>query len=184
MLPNKFQVSWPRRPSRISDRNDFKLFTPMLPTESQVSWPFGSGDAAKNWFPRRTLTGHNSSPWTLRATSLQCFLPSLKSIGLSVQEMKRNTDFLNWPPRRPSWISGRNELFLIYKSPQCFLPSFKSIGLPNQEKKRKIDVRNGRQGGQLGFPIGTILAPYDLHITTMLLTVSQVNWPYGSGEEV
>ena len=38
------------------------------------------------------------------------------------------------------------------------LTSFKSIGLWVHEKKRKIDF----QGGHLGFPIGTILAIFDL----------------------
>ena len=55
--------------------------------------------------------------------------------------------------------------FFIYKSPRCSLPSFVSIGLSVQEKKRKIDFQDGHHihhGGHLGFPIGTILAPFDL----------------------
>ena len=49
-----------------------------------------------------------------------------------------------------------------------------------QEKKRKIDFRDG---GHLEFPIGTILAIFDLQVTPILLTKFQVNWPVDSGEE-
>ena len=42
------------------------------------------------------------------------------------------------------------------------LPSFESTGLSVQEKKRKIDFQDDRYGGHLGFPIGTILAIFDL----------------------
>ena len=41
-----------------------------------------------------------------------------------------------------------------------------------------------QDGGDLGFPIGTILAIFDLQVTLMLPTKFQVNWPLGSGEEV
>ena len=33
------------------------------------------------------------------------------------------------------------------------------------------------------FPIGTILAIFDLQVTMMLPTKIQVNWPFGSGQE-
>ena len=70
-------------------------------------------------------------------------------------------------------------LFLIYKSTRCFLPSFKSTGLLVQEKKQKIDFQDGRHSGHLGFPIGTILAIFDLQVTLMFPTKFQVNWPRG-----
>ena len=43
-----------------------------------------------------------------------------------------------------------------------------SIGLSVQEKSQKIDFQDGRHGGHLGFPIGTILATFDLQVTLML----------------
>ena len=58
-----------------------------------------------------------------------------------------------------------------------------SIGLSVQEKKRKIDFQDGGHGGHLGFPIGTILAIFDLQVTPMLPSKFRVNWPFGSGEE-
>ena len=58
-----------------------------------------------------------------------------------------------------------------------------STGLSVQEKKRKIDFQDGGHGGHLGFPIGTILAIYDLQVVLMLPSKFGVNWPFGSGEE-
>ena len=52
-----------------------------------------------------------------------------------------------------------------------------------QDKTQKIDFQDGCHSGQLGFPIGTILAIFDLQVTEMLPTKFQVNWPFGSGEE-
>ena len=48
----------------------------------------------------------------------------------------------------------------------------------------KIDFQDGHHGGQLGFQIGTILANFDLQVSPMLPTKFQLNWPFGSGEEV
>ena len=44
----------------------------------------------------------------------------------------------------------------------------------------KIDFQDG---GHLGFPIGTILASFDLQVTPMLPTKYRVNWPSGVGGE-
>ena len=44
-----------------------------------------------------------------------------------------------------------------------------SIGLSVQEKKRKIDFQDGCHGGHLGFPIGMILAIFDLQVTRCFL---------------
>ena len=45
--------------------------------------------------------------------------------------------------------------------------SFESTGLLIQEKKFKIDFQDG---GHLGFPIGTILAIFDLQVTLICPT--------------
>ena len=65
----------------------------------------------------------------------------------------------------------------------CFLASLESIGLSVKEKKQKIDFQDGCYGSHLGFPIGTILAIFDLQVTPMLPTRFGVNWLLGSGEE-
>ena len=48
---------------------------------------------------------------------------------------------------------------------------------------RKIDFQDGGHGGHLGFPIGTILAIFDLQVTLMFPSKFGVNWPFDSGEE-
>ena len=93
----------------------------MLPTKFQINWPFLSGEEGQNRF----------------------------SI---------------WPPWWPSWISYWNDFSYFCKSPRCFLPSLESIGLSVQKKRFK-DFQNGHHGSHLGFPIGTILAIFDLQVT-------------------
>ena len=58
-----------------------------------------------------------------------------------------------------------------------------SIGLSAQEKKRKINFQDGYHGGYLAFPIGMILATFDLQVTPMLFTKFRVNWHLGLREE-
>ena len=72
----------------------------------------------------------------------------------------------------PYWISDRIDF--IYKLSQM---------LSVQEKTLKIYFKYGGHGGQLGFPIGTILAIFDVQVTSLLPTKFQVSWPFGSGEE-
>ena len=48
---------------------------------------------------------------------------------------------------------------------------------------QKIDFQDGRHGSHLGFPIGTILAVFDLQVILMLPSKFGVNWPFGSGGE-
>ena len=48
--------------------------------------------------------------------------------------------------------------------------SFESVGLSVQEKRIKTDFQDGGRGGHFGFPIGTILAVFDLQVTPILPT--------------
>ena len=82
---------------------------------------------------------------------------------------------------RPTWIfHWKNFSYFWSTSPRCLLPCIESIGLSVQKKRRKIDFPDG---SNLGFPIGTILAIFDLHVTPMLPTKFRVNSPFGSWEE-
>ena len=67
---------------------------------------------------------------------------------------------------------------LDLKVTRYFLSGFKSIGLWVKEKKGKIDFQDS---SQLGFPIGTIFAIFDLLVTLMLPTKARVNWLRGVG---
>ena len=109
----------------------------MLPAKFRVNRPFSSEEEAKKWF-------------------------------------------LRWLPWRPSWISDRENFsyFCSISHPNASYQVLESIGFLVKEKKRKIDFQDGRQekkrkivfqighqGGHLGFPIGMILAIFDLQIT-------------------
>ena len=78
--------------------------------------------------------------------------------------------WLRWATRGP-WA-----FCFIYKSPWCFIPRFESTGLSVQERKWKLDFQD------LAFPIGTILATFDLQVTLIML-MTQFSRPFGSGEE-
>ena len=52
------------------------------------------------------------------------------------------------------------------------------MDLSVQEKKFKIDFQDDNCGGHLVFPIGRILAIFDLQITLMLATKFRVNWKF------
>ena len=54
------------------------------------------------------------------------------------------------------------------------------LGLGGEAKNR---FSRWHHGGHLGFPIGTILAIFDLQVILMLPSKFGVNWPFGSGEE-
>ena len=65
------------------------------------------------------------------------------------------------------------------------LPTKFRVNWPfGSEKKRKIDFQDGHHSPHLGFPIGMILAIFDLQVTLMLPTKFLVNWPFASEEEV
>ena len=76
----------------------------MLPTKFQVNRTFNSGEAKKKkknqYFRDGGHGGHLGFPigtvlviFFFIYKSPRCFLPSLKSIGLSFQKMKRKIDF-------------------------------------------------------------------------------------------
>ena len=64
---------------------------------------------------------------------------------------------------------------VLYRSPD-YQTSFESVGLLVQ--KFNIDFQDV---GHLGFPIGTILATFDLQVTLILPMKFEVVWPFGSG---
>ena len=58
-----------------------------------------------------------------------------------------------------------------------------SIGLLVQEQKFKIDFQNGSHVGRIRFPIWTLLAIFDLQVTSILPMKFQVHWPFCWGEK-
>ena len=88
---------------------------------------------------------------------------------------------VNWPfgsgvEAKIGFQDGRR---LIYKSPDASYQVSSQLAFGSgEEAKNKFS-----RWPPLGFPIGTILAIFDLQVTRMLPTELQVNWPFGSGEE-
>ena len=91
----------------------------MRPTEFQVSWHFGSGEEAKKKKKKKkkkklifkmastvAILDFRSERFGQFLIYTQCFLPSLKSIALLVQEKKRKVDFQGG---RHGGISDRND---------------------------------------------------------------------------
>ena len=117
MLPSKFGVNWSFSSEAKIDFQDgghgshlgFQIstilvifdvqVTQMLPSKFGVNWPFSSGGEAKNkfsrWLPSWISDRHDFS-YFLIYKSPRCFLPSLESTGLSVQE-KKQTRGPWWP---------------------------------------------------------------------------------------
>ena len=62
------------------------------------------------------------------------------------------------------------------------LPSKFGVNWPFGSGEEAKDFQDGYHGGHLGFPIGTILAIFDLQVTPMLPSKFGVNWPFGSEE--
>ena len=127
---------------------------------------------------------------------------SFESTGLLVQEKRFKTDFqdgfnemilaicdlqvtqiipikfqVNWPYSSGEEFQNRfSRCWLFYKSLWCFLPNFESFGLSVQENNFKMDFQDGNH---LGFLIWTILAFFDLQITSILPMKFRINWPFG-----
>ena len=112
-----------------------------------------------------------------------CFLASLESIGLSVQEKKQKIDFQDG-------CHGSHLGFLIGTILAIFdlqvtpmLPTMFAVNWLLGSEEAKNSFQDGCHGGHLGFPIGMILAIFDLQVTPMFPSKFGGNWPFGSGEE-
>ena len=159
----------------------------MLPTMFGVNWLLGLREEAKNrfsrWLPWRTswISDRHDFSYFWSTSHPNAFLASLESVGVLVQvEAKRR--FSRW---RPSWISNRHDFsyFLSTSHPDASYNVWSQLAFRFRRRSEKIDFQDGFHGGHLGFPIGTILAIFDLQVTPMLPSKFGVNWPFGSGEE-
>ena len=86
--------------------------------------------------------------------------------------------FSRWPPWWPCWISDQNDFsnFLSTSHPDASNQVSGQLAFLVQEKKGKIDFQDGCHGGQLRFPIGMILAIFDLQVTPLLPSKFLINW--------
>ena len=71
--------------------------------------------------------------------------------------------FSTWLLGQPSWTSDRLILAILDQQVTPILPIMFQLNWPSiQEKKFKIAFQDGNCGSNLVFPIGTILAIFDL----------------------
>ena len=93
------------------------------------------------------------------------------------------TQFRTWPRNHQDKHSEQDSWWLL-KQITPMLPKKFGVNWPvssGGEEKRVF--QDGCHGGHLGFPIGTILAIFDLYVTLMLPTMFGVNLLLGLGEE-
>ena len=137
-VQNRFSTWLLGWPSWISNQNDFSYFC--------------SGEEAKNrfsgWRPSR-ISDLKDFSYIWSTSPPGCFLPSFKSVGLSVQE-KWKIDFQDGSHLRfPIGII----LASFDQQVTQMLPTKFQINCPFCSGEAKIDFQDG---GHLGFPIGTI----------------------------
>ena len=139
--------------------------TLMLSTKFRDNWPVGSGEEAQHTFPRQ-------QPWRLSWISDQNdfsyffylqvtpMLPTKYRVNWPFSSgQKVNNGFSRWSPWQPSWISDRND-FSYSSTSHPMLPTKFQVNWPfGSGEEVKTDFPDG---GYLGFPIGTILAIFNL----------------------
>ena len=168
---NRFSRWQPRRPSWITDRNNFSYFfylqiIPMPPTKFQVNWQsciFDWNNFSYCFYRQVTLMlptmflvncpfglGKKKRKMDFQDGSHGCHLGYpigmiLAILDLQVALMLPTKIKVNWQKidvqDLATSIGMILAIFFICKSPRCFLPSFKSVGLSVQEKKQKINLK-------------------------------------------
>ena len=81
------------------------------------------------------------------------------------------------------WVTLRSQKRLRKMYVKSFWLKF-AFRFRRRRKKVMIDFEDGGHSGQFGFLILTILANFDLQVTTILSTKFPVTWTFGSGEWV
>ena len=98
-------------------------------------------------------------------------------------KFQAKTRFLRWSPWQPSWISGWNNFsYFTYISHADAAHRFESNGPFGSKFETKNRFLRWWPWRPSRFPNGTILAIFDLPLTSMLPTKAQVDWPFGSAE--
>ena len=115
--------------------------------------------------------------------SLQCFLPSFKSNGLSVQEKKQkyfqddgHGRHLGFPIGTILAIFDLQVTLVLPKQFQAHWPF--GSGEERSEREKKKRFSRWRPSWDLNY-----FSYFDLQVTPMLPTKFQVKWPFSSGEE-
>ena len=110
--------------------------TLILPTKFHVNRPFTSGEESKKYTLKMAAILDFQSVrfylfWICKLS--QCYLSSLKSVGLLFQEKKLKIDFQD----------GGHLGLSIQMTSAFFIYKFESVGYSVLEKKHKIDFQDG-----------------------------------------
>ena len=91
-----------------------------------------------------------------------------------VQEKKQKNIFSRWL----SWISDWNDFSYVWSisHPNASYHVWSQLAFRFRRRSEKIDFQDGGHGGHHGFPIGMILAIFNLQVTLMLPTKYRVYW--------
>ena len=87
---------------------------------------------------------------------------------------------------QPLWISNRYDfyLFFIYTSICCYIASLNLIRLVVCEKMSKTEFQGGNCGGNIVFPIDTILTHFDPEVPLLLQSKFRLKSTKGLGRDV
>ena len=113
-------------------------------TKFQANWPFGSGEEAKNRFPRwpQRHGGHLGFPigtilaiFDLPVTSL---LPTKFLVNWSFgSEEEAKNRFSRWPPWRLSYISHRNNFSYFLSNPKASYAGSRQLAFRFRRRSEK-----------------------------------------------
>ena len=106
--------------------------------------------------------------------------PGLQSDGASNWATEAGWTNSKW---QPAWIYDRHDFSYFWSTshPNASYQVSSQLAFRFRRRSQKIDFQDG---GHLGYPIGRILAIFDLQVTPMSPTKFGVNWPFGAGAMV
>ena len=103
--------------------------------------------------------------------SSQCFLPSFKPTGLSVQEKKRKIDFKDGGHRGYLGFLIRTILPIFDVQFTPMIPTKFHVNWPfDSGEEEEMNFHDGDHGGHFRFQTGSILTIFDIQVTLMLPT--------------
>ena len=144
----------------------FDLYvTQLLPTKFRVNWLLGLGEA-KNDFQDGCHGGHflfmigtNLAIFDLQVTPM---LPTKFRVNWPFVSGEAKNRFSRWLPWWPSWIAHWHNFSYFWST------SHPDASYQVWSQSAFRSRKDGCHGGHLGFPIGTILATFDIQVTLML----------------
>ena len=159
----------------------------MLSTKFRINSPFGSGEEARNIFPRLRLwrpsliSDRNDFSSFFIYKSPWCFLPSFESTGLSVLQKKRKLHFQDGSHVRHLGFQIRRILTIFYLLVIPMLPTKSQDNLPFISGE-EVKNRFSRWRPSWISHLNDFSYFFMSKSIRCFLPSFKVNWPYVSGE--